>query len=538
MGNNTFTLSIESNYNKIDKENLLFYFIIVAILILRTTLIGKGLVSFIDEYRYFCTLDAVKQFSQGHFTQGIVALNSTQGRPGDAFIRLIPAVVQAAMFKVVHINTNTPTSLVTAAWMNWAMLIINIVLFYKIANALFNNRWSKVAVIIYACLANTNIYLRHILPYDMSMCFFLLALWLIIKDYKGKLFTNKLPAFKIGVFSGIVFVIYPGYFLAPAMLGLMMIELPIIKSSLQRLLVRGAVYVLGFGMVIMAFEITARIGGVSYLMSSSTLSSTITQGDFSEGYSFAASYLINVERGLGCLLLILLLWSLVSILWPTRFGVTETVEFRKQRVLLTIVLMLGWLCYASLVYLGHKLVFYGRILHLFMPMLVLVCICGIANFKHSSIRYILILISVASFLYFFIGYSKVIYVKDVAFDNKIFAPLPAHVIRYNTACGNDVYDYEPFQAKYSDRPNLAAANANDTLLLVNFGTLYPIRCHNTLVDIRNRGVLLAQGDDMSEFLPYQYEAYNSRERQLLKTWPYQFQIYTIPSQDRKAIKVE
>ncbi|GAB3869826.1 hypothetical protein GCM10028824_17500 [Hymenobacter segetis] len=128
--------------------------------------------------------------------------------------------------------------------------------------------------------------------------------------------------------------------------------------------------------------------------------------------------------------------------------------------------------------------------------------------------------------------------KDVAFDNKIFAPLPAHVIRYNTACGNDVYDYEPFQAKYSDRPNLAAANANDTLLLVNFGTLYPIRCHNTLVDIRNRGVLLAQGDDMSEFLPYQYEAYNSRERQLLKTWPYQFQIYTIPSQDRKAIKVE
>lgn len=535
MENNPSTLSNELKQGAIDKENLLFYFIIVAILILRTTLLGRGLASFTDEYRYFYTLDAVKQFSQGHFTQGIVALYATQGRPGDAFIRLIPAVVQAAIFKVFHINTNTPTSLVTAAWMNWGILVINIVLFYKIAKSLFDNRWTKVAVIIYVCLANTNIYIRHILPYDISLCFFLLALWLVVKDYKGKLFTDKLPAFKIGIFSGIAFVIYPGYFLAPAILGLMMIELPITKSSLQRLLVRGAVYVIGFVSVILTFELIARLGGVSYLMSGSTLSSTVTQGDFSEGYSFAVSYLINVEKALGYLLLMLLLWSLGSLLWPARFGSAETIKFRQQRILLTLTLMLSWLCYASLAYVGHKLVFYGRILHLFMPMLVLVCICGIANLKHSSIRYFLTVVSAASFLTFFVAYSKVLYVKDVAFENKIYAPLPAHVTRFDTACGDEDFIYEPFQPKYSDKPDLLTANMNNTLLLVNFGFLYPIRCHKSLGDMRGRGELLLQGEYMGKFAPYQYEGYSSRERQLLNAEEYQFQVYSLTTDGKKSV---
>lgn len=527
MGNNTSIPSIESARNKTNKEDLLFYFTLVGILILRTTWLGRGLVSFIDEYRYFCTLEAVKQFSQGHFTQGIVALNSTQGRPGDAYTRLLPAVVQAAIFKVFHINTNTPTSLVVAAWMNWLVLIINTFLFHKIARALFDSKWSKVAVITYVCLTNTNIYVRHILPYDTAICFFLLALWLVIKNHRGNSFTKKLPAFKIGVFAGIAFLIYPGYFLAPAMVGLMMIELPITKSGLQRLLVRGGVYASGFAAVILACELLARLGGLSYFTSGSKLSATVTQGDFSAGYSFAATYLINVESVLGCLLLFLLFWSLGSLLLPIRRPATETAEYRQRRILLTLVLMLSWFCYASLVYVGHKLVFYGRILHLFMPMLVLVCIYGVAQVKYRGARYFLIVVSAASFLVFFGNYAKVAYAKDVAFDNNIFAPLPAHVLRYNTACGDDDFIYEPFQSKYNDRASVSAANAKDTLLLVNFGTSYPIRCYKPLGDMRGRGTLLIQGEDMAKFPPYQYEAYNLRERELLNSKNYQFQVYTL-----------
>ena len=539
METNTSAPLIRLKRNKIDGEDLIFYFIIVTILILRITLLGRGLISLMDERRYFLTLQAVKHFSQGHFVQGIVALNSTQGRPGDAYIRLIPAVVQAAIFKVFHINTNTPTSLITAAWVNWGILILNTFLFYKIAKVLFDNKWSRIAVIIYVCLINTNIYMRHILPYDTSICFFLLALWLVVKDYKGTLFTKRSPAFKIGVFSGIAFVIYPGYFLAPAIVGLMMIELPITRSSLQRLLVRGTVYVFGVVVVILTCEIIARLGGLSYLMSGSKLSSTITQGDFSAGYSFAAAYLIDIESALGCLLLLLLLWSLGSLLSPIRLRTAETTEFRERRVLLTLVLMLSWFYYASLVYLGHKLVFYGRILHLFMPMLVLVCIYGIAHVKHSGFRYLVIIISVVSFLAFFRDYSKVVYAKDVAFDNNIFAPLPAHVLRYNTACGDNDIMYEPFQTKYNDndKVSLSAANANDTLLLVNFGVLYPIRCYNPLGDMRDRGVLLIQGNDMAKFPPYQYESYNLRERELLNTKDYKFQVYALFS-DKKNIKIK
>ncbi|WP_426060734.1 hypothetical protein [Hymenobacter sp. B1770] len=513
--------------NRLDIEIFIFYFAILTIILLRSSLIGHGLTSFVDEYRYFFTLEAVKNFAEGNLKEGIVSLYSTQGRPGDAFIRLLPAIIQAGLFKIFNINTNTPASLVTAAWMNWVILIINTVLFYSIAKSFFNDKWSRVAVVMYASLVNSNIYIRHILPYDISICFFLIALLLIVKGYKNEFPEKKIPVFTVGLISGLCFVTYPGYFMAPLILGIMMIEFPFGINAFRKLILRVSVYIAGFTSIILIFELIARLGGVSYINSSQTLSATITQGDFSEGYSFAVLYLIKVERVLGSILLILLLLSFVSLLRIIIKFPAHIDKFQAQRILLTIALILSWGCYASLVFYGHKLVFYGRTLHLFMPLLILVGMYGIASVNRAGARYLLVAASLASFLIFFVDYSKVVYVKDAAFAKKIFSPLPLLRMRSNTACGNEEFKFEPFQSKYKNETGNSQSKEKNALLLVNFGYLYPIRCYRPLGDMRNRGILLVQGDYMAKFPAYQFEGYNKTERDLLTTKNFQFQIYSI-----------
>jgi hypothetical protein len=136
---------------------------------------------------------------------------------------------------------------------------------------------------------------------------------------------------------------------------------------------------------------------------------------------------------------------------------------------------------------------------------------------------------------FLLKYSKVVYVKDVAFANRVSSPLPMSLIRINTACGDEVFKFDPFQSKYKGEATNWQSVAKDTLVFVNFGFLYPIRCYKPLGSTSQRWILLAQGDYMGKFPAYQFEGYNKKERQLLTENDYKFQIYSINGNSKRAI---
>jgi hypothetical protein len=514
----------------------LFYILIISIFLLRIRLIGQGITHFADEVRYFNSIEAVKEFAQGNFKRGITLLNSTQGRPGDAFIRLLPAIVQAVMYKALGINTVTPQSLVVAVWMNWIVLIINTVLFYKVAVRFHSISIAQVATVVYVTLINSNIYLRHILPYDIAIGLFLWALLLVLREQASYTPVRRSVYVKAGVLSGLCFAVYPGYFLAPLIVGVMAIDIPIkrFKAELARLFASGLLFVLGFGGVLLLFELIATGGSSSYLMSSRELSTTINQGDFSAGFSFAPEYLLVVEKLMGWVLLGLLPVAATLLTRSTTLLSNHAVTPRVQLEKLAILLGFGWFSYASLAYFGHSLVFYGRTLHLFIPLLVLVCAHVLLSAKSWNIRIYTtfccaaMLVCMASFVWFYIGYVNLGYEKDILFQHGIHNPLPEHTWRYNTVCSAQDNFTTPFQHKYISDDKNNGFKSNDTLVMVNFGYIFPA-CASAPIKIpnQNRLQLLVKAPVTTTYVPYQFEGWNAKERKILNNGEFNFAVYKL-----------
>ncbi len=103
----------------------------------------------------------------------------------------------------------------------------------------------------------------------------------------------------------------------------------------------------------------------------STLSGQITQGVFDEMLTYGLSYLIEVERWGGAVVLV----GIAACLWQCA-NVIRLREWEKHgRVLLPLGLVAGgFIAYSAAGYFLHAMVFYGRLLHQYYPF---VCI-GIA----------------------------------------------------------------------------------------------------------------------------------------------------------------
>lgn len=504
----------------------IFLVTILVLFVLRFTLLGHGLIYFVDEFRYFNSVDAIKLFSQYHFAEGFARISSTQGRPGDAVVRLFPAVIQAFLFVKFKLNTNSPISLIVPAFINWLVTWLNTYLFYKLCRKILTKDTAQMATVFYMCLINTNIYLRHVLPYDAAITFFLgatLAVW----HERQRSKAEKKWLLIAGILAGCCYAVYPGYFVAVPMLAIL-VSKPNLSHSLRRLVVLGV----GVTSVLFVFEAIAYTGGTSYLLSSKKLSGTINQGDYSAGFSFVPQYLVQVEGLLGIGLLLGLLWVCYRLISLSRRLAWQQLWLSPPH-LIAVALLLGWFSYAVLVYFVHKLVFYGRIVHLFIPFLIIVVFYGLAELiRKRTELYIMvvyvsiILVSLGSFLSFYTTYKSLVYAEDIVFANDIYSSTKAKII-YTTTVGNkEIIPVGIFQAiRYPAHPDTRYFNG-DSVILVNFGVPHPLNYIKSLPVIKN-ATLIAKAPVANGYLPYQFEVYNEFERKLLKQHKLEFGIYHI-----------
>ncbi len=80
-------------FNKINWNKYLVVFILATTLI-KLFLVGDGFMAFHDEYRYVQSGVFFQKIKEHHVKEAITALFSTDGRPGDAFVRTIPIFFQ------------------------------------------------------------------------------------------------------------------------------------------------------------------------------------------------------------------------------------------------------------------------------------------------------------------------------------------------------------------------------------------------------------------------------------------------------------
>ncbi|MBH8557623.1 hypothetical protein [Hymenobacter negativus] len=507
-------------WHQVGRPQRLALLVGVLVTLARFCLIGKGTMAFVDESRYVNAMLGLRALSEGHGQEFLRYINSMGARPGDGIWRAIPGLGQALLLLVFDLNPNAPPSLQVPQAFNVLIVSLNALLLYHIYRRFFSVGLALLGLALYSSLVNTNLYLRHLLPYDHSLFFFFLALTVLLRP---KTTANLKLQAVVGILAGLSYAIYPGYFMGPILLlaVALLAELDTARSSLSAALKPAAVQLVGLLVVLLGFEGLARLGHTSYWASSRYIATTVTQGSFAEGFSFIGSYFWQVEGWLGISLL-LLFGVGVGLSW--RAGLTASSGTQRILVRLLTVGFLTWLGYALAVQVGHKLVFYGRTLHFFVPIIIigaLVTLRALGRAKGGRAWHYLGIggVVLAHFGIFLAGYLPIDYPCDVAYRAGIY-DYPQIAASQVSVCNKHLMAYRLFGPRL--RSQLAQKHPTPTFQLLNFAYLYPVSCYQP-AHLRP-GKVVADVPYFMKYPAYQFEGHSARERAILQNHEVDFQI--------------
>ena len=495
--------------------NNLIIILIVLFSVVKISLVGRGFLAFPDENRYRETGVLLKNVSQGNITTAVASVFETQGRPGDALLKLIPMVAQVASAHFFDREIYESDNAWPLFVYNYLIYIFLLIIHYRFSNLfLSSRRYSLLSVLVFSSLLISYISLRHADPYDASLLLLYFVFYKMMRDSKLERISN-FKLLYLGFLAFFGYLCYPGYIL-------LFFSIPIVYflrdwqyENVQKRIKNLFFYSLGSSICLLFFEILSRLVGQSFVKSSMALSTTITQGSFEECFSFFAKYLIEVEQFMGFLLLIgLLLFVGIGIF-----------EYRKTKKIppincIFIVLFVLYFAYAALGFWGHKVVFYARLVKQFIPFVVIILIVVLQKVvlfykpnkrnKQFCFAAFLIVVSI-QFVLVFVPYQRVVYPKDVAW--KIFNKY--HFCSYT--------NYFEYSKSWSEVPNLAIMKhkkppkTNKKILFVNVCSLYPfddLQYYKAFQLPKNYKLLVSHPSSLN-FKAYQFEGYNIKARKNL-----------------------
>jgi hypothetical protein len=433
-----------------------FSWLLALVALYRLSLLGRGAQAFADEQWYFQSVLFLQSLAHGHLIEACSHLTFSFARPGLPLVMTIPGALQAIPF-AFGVAASNPVSLLIPTACNVAITLINLTLFYRLTLVLFEGDTviALGAATMYSLLANTNVYVRHTLGYDWSLCLFLLALWVMLSG--PKTFAR---ACGIGALMAGVGAVYPGYFPLVGVAGLVLVtdregdE----RAAWWQLAVG---FLAALGAVVGSLDIVCRIGGLSYLDHVRQLMGAQTQGSFAEGWSFFSRYLIEVERLGGVALLGgFTVWILRTL--------SEFARGRLRRIhYLVLAATAAWIWQAFSSATLHSTVLYGRLLHPWFPFLVWATADAIAWSPRRSVRYALgglaIAVTFGSWIGFANKYYRLAYPADVLYSMGIDTTrLPPGAMRCELKSVSTYASPPPLNRRtgypYSDRTDYVLVN--------------------------------------------------------------------------------
>src|SRR6185295_17018051 len=95
---------------------------------------------------------------------------------------------------------------------NFLIYCLILVVHYRFSRLIFkDNILALISVLMYSALTNSYLYLRHALPYDMSLLILYQVFYVVVKNAEVNIFTYK-QSFILGLISFFGYIVYPGYF--------------------------------------------------------------------------------------------------------------------------------------------------------------------------------------------------------------------------------------------------------------------------------------------------------------------------------------
>ncbi len=496
-----------------------------VLLLLRLALLGHGALVDYDERRYFQSFEALRAAAHGNWQACAYALSMVDARPVDALWRCVPAAGQLLLARYAGWDIYTFPSLLLPTLLNWVATVAAAWFFLRIcqrllAGAVAARQWALVAAILYASLINTSIYVRHVLPYDGALLLFLGLLYWVLRQ----------PAAPsgwfwgwLGVGAGLLWLLYPGYYAGPVLLVAPLLDW---RRPVAWALARfGSLLALGVGFVapLLLAEGLSRVGGAPpFWAVSYDLSLHILQGDPAEGYTFWLKYLWQVEGALGMWLLALLLLAVGQAGQRiSRQGLVILVPQTPQQKVLAAALLL-FLVHATAAAVGHRIVWYGRLLHLYLPFLVLVGVSALAALPRLAWAAMAgvssCLLGLISYGFFFVAYQRVAYPTDIIAQYQLNCLPARQLLHCEEVRVADDLRFQPKGLRMAAPAQCPPPPGDSLTVLINFALLYPLTpgSHQAVPTFGPTTRVIFDGLHYRAFPPYDFEGLTPGER--AETW--------------------
>ena len=352
----------------------LFVLLLAVVAVYRLTLLDRGALAFVDETGYFKSVMVLQALGAGDLRGALSHIATNFARPGATLMQLPVAALQAIPF-AFGVAASNPRSLLIPAVFNVIISLATLYFFFNICVVLCGDAAAALtAAVVYALLVNSNLYVRHMLPYDWALCAGICAMWLGVTRRR----TAWLAA-GTGLLAGAMVTIYPGYYpLAPVLL--IAIAGQAWSDGPRRAAQFATEFAVAVAMVIAATELLCRAGGVSYVGNARALSRTIAMGSLDEGWTFLPAYLVQVERLSG----LALLAGTAASLWRAASGLRRRALRPIDWLLLPA--LAGWAWQAASSAHWQSMVLYGRLIHPWMLFLAWALGDAIAAIDRAALR--------------------------------------------------------------------------------------------------------------------------------------------------------
>ena len=394
-----------------------FAALIILLSCYRFTLIGKGHFYWSDERCYLPASKLVDAVAHGEYRQAAGHLYEASGsvppaRPGFVVVSVLPALAQRAIGTVASIDPATPMYYDAVSGFNVLVTLGVTCCVFALGRVWTGSSWLGLLVaVVYSLLCNANVWIRHMMPYQESLLFFLLALWLLSATPRpGEHCVRRMVI--AGLLTAFGYSCYPGHYAFVVINGIVAL------CRSRRWIVPTAAFGLSFTAVIGFYELLARRAGHSYVRDLTGLSGGVTMGDPKEGYAFIWHYLRDVEGPVGVVLFALFCAFAALLLWRRRSRIP-----RAARVAI-IAAVACYLFHASMGVFGGGMVFYGRVLMVYLPFMVGGAVLGLAHIPRTRLRRLavcgLLAASVGSFSIFAARYGRVVYPAEFLQDTMAY----------------------------------------------------------------------------------------------------------------------
>lgn len=475
----------------------------------RLCLSWSGQLYWPDEYRYLHALHVLDELRKGDVSRAVYwVFGSESGvasRPSYILVSLAPALVQGLANVVLGVQPTDPSFYRIPAVANVLVSLGLTLVLYRVAFLLTGDRLlALLGAAVHGLLANTNVYVRHLFPYDVSLMLFLASVMVLLEQADSPPRT-WLRAGLAGLLSGVAATTYPGYYLFLFIpLAILLAERPLAWRPL-------ALFVAATVAVAVLWEATARFAGFLFVGASQRFSTTFTsetlagvQGAYGEGFSFLALYLMEVEGLAGLMLgVLLLVFGVLAI--QGRFSRTETA--------MMLAAVAAYLVYAVAVQVFHRVVFYGRLVHMYLPFVVLAAVLVIRKLKVLSLRFSVAAAMLAVSLLSFIPVAES--ALTLRFPKNLERELKATSGTGTRICG----------ISQGHEQTVEGAAASCDVVIENGRHLYPLPEQWRSVPPPGF-VLAAEYRHPMQFRPYWFEGYMPQERARLRADPPMIRVFT------------